>query len=53
MFHLKEKQTAFRIIKRRMTTEKGASAVGMLRQNAGIRQVSCFSRECLQIPVSR
>ena len=52
MFHLKEKQTAFRIIVRRMTTEKGARAVGILRKYASIRQVSQFSRECLQIPVS-
>ena len=35
-----------------MTTEKGARAVGILRQGAGIRQVIRFSRKCLQIPVS-
>ena len=53
LFHLKEKQTIFCIIIRRMTTEKGARAVGILRQGLGIRQVSSFfPRECLQIPVS-
>ena len=52
MFHLKEKQSTFCIIIRRMTTEKGARAVGILRQGAGIRQESRFSRESLQTPVS-
>ena len=52
MFHLKEKQTTFCIIIRRMTIEKGARAVGILRQGAGIRQVRRFYRKCLQIPVS-
>ena len=42
MFHLKEKQTTFCIIIRRMATEKRTRAVGMLRQKAGIRQVSRF-----------
>ena len=51
IFHLKEKQTMFCIIRWRMTTEKRARAVGILWQGAGI-QVSRFSRECLQIPVS-
>ena len=35
MFHLKEKQTIFCIITRRMTTKKGARSVGKLRQGAG------------------
>ena len=52
MFHLKEKQTTFCIIIWRMTTEKGARAVGILRQGSGIRQVRHFSRECLQISQS-
>ena len=39
MFHLKEKETTFCIIIRRMTVEKGARAVGILRHGAGIRQV--------------
>ena len=43
MFHLKEKQTTFCIIMRRMTTEKEARAVGNLRQGAGIRQVRHIS----------
>ena len=41
----KLEQTTFCIIIRRMTTEKGARAVGILQQGAGIRQVSrgvCF-----------
>ena len=42
MFHLKEKQTTFCIIIWRMTTEKGTRTVGILRQDAGIRQVSRF-----------
>ena len=45
---LQEKQTLFCIIIWRMTTEKGARAVGILRQGAGIRQVSRVSRKCLQ-----
>ena len=45
------KRKTFCIIIRRMTTQKGARAVGILHQGAGIRQVSRFSRECLQIPV--
>ena len=35
-----------------MTTEKGVRAVGILRQGAGIQQVSRFSRESLQLRVS-
>ena len=46
MIHFKEKQETFCIIIRRMTTEKEARAVGILRQGAGIRQVRHFSREC-------
>ena len=53
MFHLKEKQTTFCFIIQRITTEKGAIAIGILRQGAGIRQVSRFSQKCLQMPVSR
>ena len=55
MFHLK--QTTFCIIEWRMTAEKGARAVGILRQGTGIRQVSgflfffFFFWKCLQIPV--
>ena len=51
MFHLKEKQTTFCIIIRRITTVKGSRAICILRQGAGIRQESRFSRKCLQIPV--
>ena len=36
IFHFKEKQTTFYIIMRRMTTEKGARAVDILRKGAGI-----------------
>ena len=42
MFYLKEKQTTFCIIIRRMTTVKGSRAVGIIRQGAGIRQESRF-----------
>ena len=52
MFHLKEKQSTFCIIIRRMSTEKGARVISILRQGAGILQVSRFSRECLQTPFS-
>ena len=40
---LKRKTNNISIIIRRMTTEKRARAVGILRQGAGIRQVSIFS----------
>ena len=49
---LKRKTSNICIIIRRMTTEKAARAVGVLRQAAGVRQVSRLSRECLQILVS-
>ena len=38
----KKKQTTFCIILRRMTKEKGARAVGIILQGAGIRQGSRF-----------
>ena len=38
MFHLKGKQPTFFITIRRMTTEDGARAVGILGQGAGLRQ---------------
>ena len=42
MFHLKEKQTTFCIIRRRITKEKGVRANGILRQSAGMRQARHF-----------
>ena len=36
LFHLKEKQATFCTIIRRMTTENGERAVGILRQGSGI-----------------
>ena len=49
---LKRKTDNISIIIRHMATEKRARAIVMLQPGAGRRQVTHFSRKCLQIPVS-